>query len=104
MDLAEKLKVARGRGKLIEALGLRHDSRDSAQIAWNRFWKVLKSDNPEAGQELRDALKICEPDTEDHGPPDLDGSIAVISDALELLDIGAAPHPSHTGVGEEVTP
>ena len=104
LDLAEKMKAARGRGKLIEALGLRHDSKDSAQTAWNRFWTVLKSDNPTAEQELRKALKRCEPGTEDDGPPDLDRSIALISDALELLDIGAAPRPRDVGTDKEVTP
>ena len=103
-DLAEKMKAARGRGKLIEALGLRHDSKDSAQTAWNRFWTVLKSDNPTAERKLREALKKCEPATEDDGPPDLDRSIALISDALELLDIGAAPRPRDVGTDEEVTP
>lgn len=103
LNLAEKMKAARGRGKLMEALGLRHDSKDSAQTAWDRFWTVLKSDNPAAGQKLRDALKICEPDTEDDGSPDLDRSIALISDALELLDIGVAPLPRDAGIDEEVT-
>ena len=104
LDLAGKTKAARGRGKLIEALGLRHDSKDSAQNAWNRFWEVLESDNPTAEQKLRKALKTCEPATEDDGPPDLDRSIALISDALELLDIGAAPRPRDAGVDDEVTP
>ena len=104
LNLAEKMRVARGRGKLIEALGLRHDSNDSAQTAWTRFWTVLKSDNPEAERDLRDALKFCKPGTEDDGPPDLDCNIALISDALELLDIGAAPRAREAEANEEATP
>ena len=104
LNLAEKVKAARGRGKLMEALGLRHESKDSALIAWGRFWKVLKSDQPVAEEGLRKALKTCEPKTPDDDPPDLDRSIALISDALELLDIGAAPRPRDADADEEVTP
>lgn len=104
LNLAEKVKAARGRGKLMEALGLRHESEGSAVIAWGRFWDVLKSDQSAAEEGLREALKTCEPKTENDGPPDLDRSIALISDALELLDIGAAPRPRDAAVGEEVTP
>ena len=97
--LAEALNAAPGRGKLLEALGLRHDSKDSACMAWERFWAVLESDHSAAGRQLRDALKTCQPDTEDRGAPDLDRSIAVVSDALELLDIGAVPQPQKAAAG-----
>ena len=93
LDLAEALHSAPGRGKLLEALGLRHDWKESAERAWGRFWEVLKSDNPTAREKLRGALQICCPEVVNGDPPDLDLSIALVSDALELLDIGAAPRP-----------
>ena len=100
IDLAGALHAVPGRGKLIEALGLRHDSKDSAKAAWDRFWKVVESDNPDAGKRLRDALKeVCQPCTEDGGLPGLDQSIGVVSDALELLDIGAVPRPREAEAG-----
>ena len=93
LDLAEALNAAPGRGKLLEALGLRHHSKDSAQTAWRRFWTVLASDSRPAWEQLHVALKICHPEIGDGDPPDLDRSIALVSDALELLDVGAAPRP-----------
>ena len=92
LDLAKALNAAPGRGKLLEALGLRHESKDAADEAWNRFWEVL-SDNPDARKELRHVLATCTPGDTGSGddPPDIDRCIAVVSDALELLDIGAAP-------------
>ena len=96
--LAEALNAAPGRGKLLETLGLRHESKDAAEVPWKRFWSVLKSDSPEAGQKLRDALENCKTES-DGDPPDLDPCIAVVSDALELLDIGAAPRPRESEGG-----
>ena len=93
LDLAEALSAAPGRGKLLVALGLRHDSKDSAQTAWERFWTVLASDSPAAWEQLHAALKTCRPEIGEGDPPDLDQSIALVSDALELLDVGAAPRP-----------
>ena len=93
LDLAEALNAAPGRGKLLEVLGLRHDSKDSAQTAWRRFWTVLASDSRAVWEQLHVALKTCRPESGDDDPPDLDRSIALVSDALELLDVGAAPHP-----------
>ena len=93
LDLAEALNAAPGRGKLLETLGLRHDSKDSAQAAWRRFWTVLASDSRPVWEQLHAALKTCRPEIGDGDPPDLDRSIALVSDALELLDVGAAPHP-----------
>ena len=95
--LAKALNAAPGRGKLLEALGLRHESKTAAETAWKRFWDVVAEDNPAAGEQLHEALKACEPGVgaspvpDMDRNPDMDRSIAVISDAMELLDIGAAP-------------
>ena len=94
--LAETLNAVPGRGKLLESLGLRHESKCAAETAWKRFWQVLKGDAPEARKQLYNALTACAPAAGNGDPPDIpdpDRSIAVVSDALELLDIGAAPRP-----------
>ena len=98
LELAEALNATPGRGKLLEALGLRHESKCAADEPWKRFWSVLTSDSPEAKQQLRGALDKCEMESVGD-PPDLDGCIAVVSDALELLDIGAAPRPRQSEEG-----
>ena len=103
--LAEALNAAPGRGKLLEALGLRHESKTAAETAWKRFWEVVTEDNPAAGEQLHEALEACEPGVgaspvpDMDRNPDMDRSIAVISDAMELLDIGAAPRPREDGTG-----
>ena len=90
LELAEALNAAPGRGKLLESLGLRHESKCDADESWKRFWSVLRSDSPQAERQLRDALGTRGSGS-DGDPPDLDRCIAAVSDALELLDIGAAP-------------
>lgn len=102
-EVAEKLNAASGLGKLLEALGLRHESKCAADKAWKRFWEVL-SDDPKAKEELRGALATRNPGSaestrSDGDPPDIDQCIAVVSDALELLDIGAAPRPRESEGG-----
>ena len=89
LNLAAALKAAPGRGKLLEALGLRHDSKDAAKEAWERYWKVLDSDHPKPAKRLRKALKTYFPNLEEKAMPPLDGSMGLVSDALELIDIGA---------------
>lgn len=94
--LAETLNAVPGRGKLLESLGLRHESKCAAETAWKRFWQVLKEDAPDAHARLYGALTACAPAARNGAAsdiPDPDRSIAVVSDALELLDIGAAPRP-----------
>ena len=97
--LAEALTAAPGRGKLLEALGLRHESKCAAQEPWRRFWSVLEEDDPKAEKQLRDALGACAPCIVSGDSPELDQCIAVVSDALELLDIGAAPRPRESEGG-----
>ena len=97
--LAEALNTAPGRGKLMEALGLRHESEGAAHEPWKRFWSVLKEDDQKAEEQLRDALGACAPCIVSGDLPDMDQCIAVVSDALELLDIGAAPRPRESEGG-----
>ena len=97
--LAEALEAAPGRGKLMEAMSLRHDSRAAAQAPWARFWQVLAADDRRRYERLLRALRACcpspaepgaaEPGASGPGVPDLDLSLGAVSDALELIDIGA---------------
>ena len=92
LRLAEALRGAEGRGKLMEAFAARHDSAAAAKQPWERFWKVLAVEAEGAAKTLRGALEACAPGAapEGGGPiPKLDESIGVLSDALELIDIGA---------------
>ena len=87
--LAEALSAAEGRGKLMEAFALRHDSCAEAKGPWKRFWAILEDDK---ATELRRALAECAPAAAcSDGAPDIDKAIGVMSDALELIDIGAVP-------------
>lgn len=89
LRLAEALSAAEGRGKLMEAFALRHDSCAEAIGPWKRFWAILEDDK---ATELRRALAECAPAAAcSDGAPCLDAAIGVMSDALELIDIGAVP-------------
>ena len=89
LRLAEALSAAEGRGKLMEAFALRHDSYAEAKGPWKRFWAILEDDK---ATELRRALAECAPAAAcSDGAPCLDAAIGVMSDALELIDIGAVP-------------
>ena len=89
LAVARLLAATPGRGKLLEALGLRHDSKSAAKTAWDRFWEVAASEKPDAEKELRKAFAACLSSTPTGDAPDLDESIGIVSDALELIDIGA---------------
>lgn len=98
VELARALAAAPGRGKLVTALGLRHDDVQAAQQAWGRYLEVLESDDAEAFKALRVILHQClgkaAPDLKDDaepgdGWPALDNALPVLNDALELIDIGA---------------
>ncbi len=89
LAVARLLAATPGRGKLLEALGLRHESKFAAGTAWDRFWKVAASEKPDAEKQLREALAACLSATLTGDAPDLDESIGIVSDALELIDIGA---------------
>lgn len=88
LQLAKALSAVDGRGKLMEAFALRHDSCAEAERPWKRFWAILEDDK---ARELRSALAECAPATGSDGAPCLDAAIGVMSDALELIDIGAVP-------------
>lgn len=94
LRLAAALRDAEGRGKLMEAFALRHDSKAAAELPWKRFWEVLEAEAEDTARTLRGALDACAPGAAPHGGgeggPELDKSIGVLSDALELIDIGAA--------------
>ena len=100
LRLAKALRGAEGRGKLMEAFALRHDSKAAAEQPWKRFWDVLEAEARETAAALRCALNACAPGAApDKGAPVLDKSIGVLSDALELIDIGAAEIDA--GAGDE---
>lgn len=86
LQLAKALSAVEGRGKLMEAFALRHDSCAEAERPWKRFWAILEDDK---ARELRSALAECAPTAGSNGAPCLDAAIGVMSDALELIDIGA---------------
>ena len=91
LRLAGALRGAEGRGKLMEAFAARHDSEAAAKQPWERFWKVLAVEAESTGKTLRGALEACAPGAAPEGGghiPKLDKSIGVLSDALELIDIG----------------
>lgn len=91
LRLAQALRGAEGRGKLMEAFALRHDSKAAAERPWKRFWDVLEAEAGETAAALRRALDACAPGAApEKGAPVLDKSVGVLSDALELIDIGAA--------------
>ena len=90
LAVARLLAEIPGRGKLLEALGLRHDSKSAAETAWDRFWEVTASEKPDAEKGLREALAACLSIVPTGSAPDLDETIGIVSDALELIDIGAA--------------
>lgn len=91
LALATAISDAEGYGKLIEALGLRHEGQRTAGIVWKRFWKVLDGDQ-EKSKAVRTALAACmvnDAVTEPDFLPCLDAALPILSDALELADIGA---------------
>ena len=90
LGLARVLKVIPGLGKLYEALSLRHDGPDGARRAWNRFLKVV-SKTEDRRKDLMSAFeKVTDCDPEGKVWPEMDKALPIVSDALELIDIGAA--------------
>ena len=92
LRLTRALKAIPGRGKLYESLSLRHDGPDAATRAWNRFLEVVSET-----EDLRDDLisgfskvRGCDFDTKSRSWPKMDKALPIVSDALELIDIGAA--------------
>lgn len=83
-------RVAASSWKLLDFATTRRTRRKRLGGASGRSWRRTP---PAAWQRLRVALKTCRPEIGDGDPPDLDRSIALVSDALELLDVGAAPRP-----------
>lgn len=91
LALSKSLSDTEGYGKLLEAMGLRHEGPTEAVVVWERFWKVLDSDKDKS-QEVRTALADCMANqsvAETGHVPCLDAALPVLSDALEFADIGA---------------
>ena len=90
LRLTKVLKKIPGRGKLYESLSLRHDGPVAASRAWNRFLEVV-SETKDLRVDLISAfskVRGCDPDSESW--PKMDKALPIVSDALELIDIGAA--------------
>ena len=95
LQLARVLSAVEGRGKIMEAFALRHDSRAGLNRPWARFWEVLEDGEK---RELQAVLTECEPEAANgDGAPELDKVIGVMSDALELIDIRAVPDDGDRG-------
>ena len=90
LRLTKVLKKIPGHGKLYESLSLRHDGPVAASRAWNRFLEVV-SETKDLRVDLISAfskVRGCDPDSESW--PKMDKALPIVSDALELIDIGAA--------------
>ena len=95
LRLASVLSAVEGRGKIMEAFALRHDSCAGLNRPWARFWEVLEDGEK---RELRAVLTGCAPKAANgDGAPELDKAIGVMSDALELIDIRAVPDDDDRG-------
>jgi hypothetical protein len=81
----------RGSGKLIEAARLLFSDVATAETAWARWREVLKSDPDPETKGVLDAIDAELPKAPD-GHPTLRGSIGLLTDALELADLGTFDH------------
>lgn len=94
MALATALKGSSGYGKLIQALGLRHEGKAAPGDVWKRYWQVLK--DTESFETIKDTLeKRLSVNLGKDGLPELDDALPLLNDALELADIGAVIAEEH---------
>jgi hypothetical protein len=87
--LARALDAApSGRGKLIEAISHLFDDPPAARDAWTRWQAVLGTADPKGLAAVQSALERCRVGE----VRSLFAAAGAISDALELVDLGALPH------------
>ena len=92
LRLTRILKDISGHGKLYESLYLRHDGPDAASRVWNRFLEVV-SETEDLRKELISISRFSEVGvcvSDNKSWPEMDAALPFVSDALELIDIGAA--------------
>ncbi|MFI4996046.1 MAG: hypothetical protein ACHQAQ_09715 [Hyphomicrobiales bacterium] len=95
LKLAEALLAApRGRGKLIEAGALIFDDAAAARAAWIRWREVLHADNEDGGAALH---RVDEALASIAGADVFEKALGVVSDALELVDLGSVAAPAEAG-------
>ena len=93
LQLTKVLKAIPGRGKLYESLSLRHDGPVAASRAWNRFLEVVSKTEDLHEDLISGFSKVgkCDSDSKSWREKDMmDIALPFVSDALELIDIGAA--------------
>jgi hypothetical protein len=89
-ELARALDALEGKGKLHLAIRWAFDEWTECEKAWNRFFKVAEGDAKTSAEDALAALGAQRQDNEDVCiRPDAQ-SIALVNDALELIDIGTA--------------
>jgi len=87
-ELARAIDQAPGHGKLISALGRRHEDKAAAELLWQRYRDVLGKDR-EACEGVRTALgRFFEAGSDEESWPELDAALPFLNDALELVDLG----------------
>ena len=93
LQLTKVLKDIPGRGKLYESLSLRHDGPVAASRAWNRFLEVVSKTEDWHEDLISWFSKVGKPDSDSKTWREkdmMDIALPFVSDALELIDIGAA--------------
>ena len=93
LQLTKVLKDIPGRGKLYESLSLRHDGPVAASRAWNRFLEVVSKTEDQHEDLISWFSKVGKPDSDSKSWREknmMDIALPFVSDALELIDIGAA--------------